>query len=119
MTNIECPYDDLELKLALLSLHKKIDSYAAKKDGERGQAMEKLAEKMGKIKIDASDKQAVASHHNIELEQLLNSKNYQTLVDEYAQFQTGRILGLVKKELGASDREAWAMLFVAAGQFPL
>ena len=101
MLEIDCPYDDLTLRLAVISLGDKFTEDIQKN-------------LLSKLEVNKPiTKNVVAEFHGITLEQLINSPNYEILLNEHRESIVKNFLKVVKNEGCFSDQEAWALLILA------
>lgn len=100
---INCPYDDLEINIAALGLNNKLEVIDAM-----------LNDPEFTVKFSAPASKAdlnkdIANFQGISISELINSPNYNTLVEEYKNSEVHRLLEYLKSK-GFSDKEAWAFL---------
>jgi len=107
MAEMECPYDELTLNLALLSLNKNmLDDKLANKINI------KLSKYIIKDKVELNKQ--IAESNGIEVLDLINSPNYAVLKKEFSQSFILKIIGILKEE-NLTDKEAWAVLVAGTG----
>jgi len=107
MAEMVCPYDQITLKLALLGLEKKMaDDTLAEKVNSR------LSEFLIADKAEMNKK--IAQHNGIEVIDLINSPNYETLKEEFSQTLVVRAIAILKEE-SFTDKEAWALVAIGTG----
>lgn len=107
---MDCPYDEMTLKIALITASSKFEAFEkANGTAYRDEIVGSLATENKSINA------AVAEHHGIAVEQLINSPNYQLLKTEYMNGLMLKFMESLKLKLNLTDKEAWAMLCVATG----
>jgi hypothetical protein len=106
---VNCPYDKMTLTIALLGIEKKLEKY--EQDHGAG-AVERLFvdKKVMPPESGAELNRQASEHHGISVETLVNSPNYATLKQEYAEHMIGKAVATLEENLGLSNVEAWAML---------
>ena len=107
MLEIKCPYSDIVMKLALLSLDSKMEDESL---GER--LYKRLSEIYSLTKSEIN--KAIAEDNGIQVIDLINSPNYTNLVAEYSKNRINKTLDILKEE-GFSDKEAWAFVLAGSG----
>jgi len=111
MAEMVCPYDKVTLQLALLGIEKKMDKEDLAKRVES-----RMSEFLVTDKAELNKK--LAEHNGIEVIDLINSPNYETLKEEYSKSLMMKALDILKEE-SFSDKEAWALLVFGSGMLKL
>ena len=107
MSEIVCPYDEITLRLALLSLEEKMgDESLGKRVNSR------LSEFLIDDKADLNKK--IAEHNGISVMDLINSPNYGELTAEFSKILMLKSIAILKEER-FSDKEAWALVAIGTG----
>lgn len=107
MAEMVCPYDKITLQIALLGLEKKMaDDTLAKRVNSR------LSDFL--IEDKAELNKQIAVHNGIEVIDLINSPNYETLREEFSQTLIRRAIVILKEE-SFTDKEAWALVAIGTG----
>jgi len=107
MAEMVCPYDKITLKLAMLSLDKKMEDVELAK---------RINTRLSKflIKDKAELNKRIAEYNGIEVVDLINSSNYATLKQEFTQSLMYKAMDVLKEE-SFTDKEAWALVAVGTG----
>ena len=101
---ISCPYSEFDLRCEVIGLEKRIEEHAKE--------IEELIKATPQTKQELNAK--AAADNGITVEQLLNSINYEILMNEAR--QSAAVDLIVKfRELGFDDKEAWAFLAIGTG----
>jgi len=107
MSEITCPYDKITLQIALLGLETKMadDTLA-----------EKINSRLSDFLIDdkAVLNKKIAEHNGIEVIDLINSPNYETLTQEFSKTLIHKAIDILKEET-FTDKEAWALVAIGTG----
>jgi len=98
---MECPYTELELKMARLELNKKLSDEDLKKMEEFSARYPTTAKEINK---------AVAKENGITLDQLIESPNMELMTKRYQDARFKEILTFFKTDLGLTDKQAWGIL---------
>jgi len=104
MLEIRCPYDEISLKIAYITLEKKLlanentliettNAIGKKFRGQSDNAVKNLADKLG---VSSAD--------------LINSPNYPLLMKEHSQEVGNSLVSDLRQVFHLSDKEAWAMI---------
>lgn len=107
MADMNCPYDEITLKVALLGLNKKMEDEAL---GNR--IKERLSEFLITDKADLNKK--LAEYNGVGVLDIINSPNYTTLREEFSKTLILRAIDVLKEE-SFTDKEAWALITLATG----
>lgn len=99
--SIQCPYDKLTLKVAILSAGPKLEKISDEK-----------IEEWGKTQRADMSKDAIAKFHGITVKDLINSPNYEILKSEYEASAVENALEFFRTEIGLDHKEAWAILMM-------
>jgi hypothetical protein len=105
MKDINCPYSQLELSVAMLSASVKLQ----KKEAE----LDKMLETIGATS-DKSLTELAAEHHGITKLDLINSPNMEKLIEIYQNHTFDACFKLLG-ELGLNNKESWAVFAHACG----
>jgi len=107
MSEITCPYDKITLQIALLGLEKKMadDTLA-----------EKINSKLSNFLIEDKSvlNKKIAEYNGIEVIDLINSPNYDTLKQEFSETLIHKSIEVLKEET-FTDKEAWALVALGTG----
>ena len=103
---ITVPYDQLSLRLALLSLESKLN------DEKMYRIKDKIEEIVPKGKLDQNER--IAEYNGINLETLINSPNYSTLKKEYIANMLNKAVDIIMEE-DFTHKESWAILALSMG----
>lgn len=106
--NIDVPYDEMTLKIALISAGSKLDE-----EGLQEKLLENLAPYSPETPADLNKK--IAEHHGISLLDLINSPNFISLKDDYLLHHLA-LIRKIYKDFGFDDKEAWALMCLSLGQ---
>ena len=109
---LQCPYDEVTLKIALISASSKMASYQAEHGGEEA-ALKRIEEAFVGLTVIEEGvplNAAVAAHNGISVEALINSPNYLTIKGEFVAMKVQQVLAKMGPEFGLDDKEAWAVL---------
>lgn len=98
---LECPYNELELKVCAIGLDKKITP--------------EIVEKMNAFPERDQSTKAIAEYHSVSTTDLINSPNYQELVHAYQTMSVKELLANIQS-IGFNEKEAWVLLLSATGQ---
>ncbi|MEK7097842.1 MAG: hypothetical protein AAB906_03280, partial [Patescibacteria group bacterium] len=105
---VEIPYNNWELRLALIGLTADLE------DEEKTKELRaEFESRLPKEKKDLNKK--IADSNGITAEQLINSPNYQVLHQEYINGVIHDLVNTIKKQFNATDIQAWALIAVALG----
>ncbi len=107
---IEIPYDELELKIALIGIDLKKFN---KKRMMKLKSEFKLAGLISGGKKDLNKK--IAEYHGITVEKLIDSSNYQILRGEYQKNLVNKFVSKLVEKLDITKKQAWAIMAVAMG----
>jgi hypothetical protein len=106
---MNCPYDKRTLRLTALEVDSKLTDEKIKK-------LEEIVEKQNTFN-DISDKQVlnerVSKENGVSVVELINSPNYEKLIDEYTTKLAYELIEQIKSKVGFSDKEAWTLLVLA------
>jgi hypothetical protein len=105
---MEIPYDEWELKIALLGLDEKKFT-----NGKIKELSKELAGRIPSEKKDFNKK--VAEHNGIGVKELIKSPNYKTLCQGYTMRIIRESVDLIAKKFDISERQAWALVAVGLG----
>jgi len=107
MAEVACPYDETTLKIALLGLERKMGDDAL---------AEKLKARFSEFIITDKPElnRKIAEYNGIEVLDLINSPNYETLRVEFSQTLLFKAIDVFKEE-SFTDVEAWALVAVGSG----
>lgn len=100
---LDCPYSDLELKIAAIGLANKFEDpeFVKKAEEVNNQA-------------EQPTKENIAKFHGISVKDLIDSPNYKVLVEEYGDHKGKEIIRELEG-IGLSNKEAWVVLASIAG----
>lgn len=103
---IQCPYSEIELQVASLSAYPKLNTYIENIGDEAADlfAKEICPPELGKVNQSAAD------FHGISIEILVNSPNYQILIEQYISSMWSKAISTLKSRCNLSDKESWAIL---------
>ena len=109
--SITIPYGNFTLSMALLGLQ------------NRPGLKEKMEQMMGKYAQEdgaipggqAEVNRKVAEHNGITVETLINSPNFELLKEEYGNLMVSARVERMTKDLGLTNKEAWAIMAMALG----
>lgn len=109
---MNCPYDEITLRIALLSANGKLVKISEEKgDVELMRLMDTAVKEMGE---GPSDKETlnkeVAAHNGVSVSDLIGSPNYQELVQEFCYSRVVKVIDNVKDLFGFTSQEAWAVI---------
>lgn len=107
MAEMNCPYDEITLKIALLGLDKKMEDEALAL-----RIKERMAEFLITDKAELNKK--IAEHNGVGVLDVINSPNYITLKEEFSRTLLLKSIDVLKEET-FSDKEAWALITLATG----
>ncbi len=107
---IEIPYDELELKIALIGIDLKKFN---KKRIMKLKSEFKLAGLIPGGKKDLNKK--IAEYHGISAKELINSTNYKVLREEYQKNLVNKFISKFVEKLDITKKQAWAILTAAMG----
>ncbi len=99
------PYTKLDLLVALKTAEPLIDKLT-----EKGDLLEPLP---GDTDDPKEQKKAIAEHHGITLMELINSPNYEKLVDEFAEWGTKQYIKRLEG-MGFDHKQSCAILAVGS-----
>ena len=104
--HMNCPYDELTLKIALMSGASKLEKYL----NEHGdQAVTAAIDKVIPSQT-MSLTEATAKHHGVDVNTLVNSPNYATMKAEYQAHSISQLIGVFESVIGLENKEAWAVV---------
>lgn len=111
---MEIPYDEWELRIALISLIGDEKKFTEKKFRE-------IEDKLkGKISADKEDlNKKIAEYHDVTIEQLINSPNYKVLCGEYIFSLYKKIAEKFVEKFKITDKQAWAIIASSIGLLEL
>lgn len=98
---VKCPYNELELKIALMGLSSvDLDEAKVKAMGEKYElSLEKK-----------TINKHIAEDNGIDIPTLISSPNYALLLTEYMQTLVNKMISEMQKEFGLTNIEAWGIL---------
>lgn len=106
---LKCPYDKLSILIALGQVPEEIMT------DENGEKLHNLF--AGKFPKDlAEKKKLIASSNGITVMELINSPNYEKLVEEYEDEAITSIRTEVKTLFGFTDEQSWGIILTVTGQ---
>lgn len=111
MAKMKCPYNEMQLRIALMNLDKKVEEI-----GE-----DKFAGIMNRVSMNqlpedkAGQNKLVAESNGIDVATLINSPNYETLMLEYKQGLLLKSIGEMEERLGVDNKTAWAIVVAGMG----
>lgn len=90
---MECPYNEFELKMALISL------------------TDEQIDQVNKLKTEdiQIDNKRIAEFHDISVLDLINSPNYALLCEKYKELELMKVKAQLES-IGLSNKQAWALL---------
>ena len=100
---VQCPYNKLDLQIALLSLKEEVVN----------KLNDEVAEKINKIALEPTAIN-IANYHGVTAELLLASPNYKTLHSQYMAHITVHTIEILTS-LGFTDKQAWALILTTIG----
>ena len=101
--SVKCPYDELTLKIALISITE--EQYAL---------LEKAPANFNIPQSKVELNKAVADRNGMPMLDLLQSPNYTILMEEYSTFQVHNLIEDLEKR-GFTNKQAWGILAVIEG----
>lgn len=99
-------YTEIELKIAMLAVARRFES-----EEELTSKFEALVDTHTGTNVEP---ESVAKHNGITALELANSPNRETLVKEYMELMTSKLISDIKT-LGFTDKEAWALFCTGTG----
>lgn len=105
---MEIPYNEWDLRIALISLDE--NKLTEEKFKELGT---ELAEKISANGKDLNTK--IAEYHGISVEALIKSPNYEILCEEYKERVIREFANKIMEKLEITEKQAWALIAVAFG----
>ena len=108
MAEIQCPYDQMTLKITLLSAGMKIKKFLETHSEDEFVAM--LTAIAPGIEDMGGYNRGAAAFHGITVDTLVNSPNYEKMKDEFQNALVGKAIDVLTKKVSLTDKEAWAVL---------
>jgi hypothetical protein len=103
---LKCPHDELTLRIASLSMSRKIEKFLEEKGEEN---FTKILDSISDVVPETLTRKS-AEFHGITVDQLINSSNYEKLTDSFLSDLMGKIIVKLGKEIGLENKEAWALI---------
>lgn len=108
---VDCPYDQWALTMAGLGANRKLEEYEqAHGEGSVNASIEAFTNGLPKSGTPEY-KQAVATMHGIGVIDLINSPNYEKLVEEYDLHLFDQLKKSFTSTFSLTDAETWAILY--------
>ena len=107
---MKIPYDEISLKLAIMSLSTKIEN----KEIDLDELKNKLEKKLGAPVEGALLNKKIAEELGISVLGFINSPNYKTLKEEYEFNYLKKFVGHLE-EFGLTNKESWAIVAQITG----
>ena len=107
MAEMNCPYDEITLKVALIGLNSKMED-----ESLAIRVKERMSEFLITDKSELNKK--IAEHNGVGVLDIINSPNYITLKEEFSKTLLLKTIEVLKEET-FSDTEAWAIITLATG----
>ena len=107
---MKIPYDEWELKIALISLMGDEEKFTEEKLCE---IENEFKDKISSKKEDLNKK--IAEYQGITIEQLINSPNYKVLYGEYVFSICKQIVEKFVEKFEITEKQAWAIVALGLG----
>lgn len=114
-TVMKCPYNQLELSLALLRFNSKLEKGELDDNKIQQVALESPGHKFPESKADQN--KVIAEANGIDVPTLINSPNYAVLVAEYKHDLLRKTINDFQEKAGLNNDEAWALVMASVGEF--
>lgn len=106
---MKCRYSDLDLKVALIGLEKKLTEHL-----QEAIARDLEAAGLNRGQTRSELNQLVADHHGISVEKLLGSPNLKILTETYQEDRTFKFISILEQN-DLTNKEAWALVYFGSG----